>query len=100
MELAVTMQVQVTKLSVTDSRSILQHRLEHWLQFTGRSGDDLEHLAGRGLLLQRFGQIVSALAQLVEQPRILDRDDSLSGEVADELDLLIRECQRHCSVCA
>ena len=36
---------------------------------------------GRGLLLQRFGEIVGALAQLVEQPRILDGDDGLSGEV-------------------
>ena len=29
--------------------------------------DDLEHLGGRGLLLQRFGEIVGALAQLVSR---------------------------------
>ena len=34
---------------------------------------------GRGLLLQRFGQIVGALAQFVEQPRVLDGDDGLTG---------------------
>ena len=36
---------------------------------------------GRGLLLQRLGQIVGALAQLVEQPRVLDGDDGLGGEI-------------------
>ena len=36
---------------------------------------------GCSLLLQRF-------AQFVEQPRVLDGDDRLRGEVLDELDLL------------
>ena len=46
---------------------------------------------GRGLLLQRLGQIVGALAQLVEQPRVLDGDDGLRGEVLHQLDLLVGE---------
>ena len=49
----------------------------------------LEHLGGRRLLLQRLAQIVGALAQLVEQPRILDGDDGLRGEVRHQLDLLV-----------
>ena len=57
----------------------------------GELDDDLEHLRGRGLLLQRLGQIVGALAQLVEQPRVLDGDDGLGGEVRDQLDLLVGE---------
>src|SRR5262245_61034328 len=44
--------------------------------------NDLEHVGGRGLLLQGF-------TQLVEQPRVLDRDDGLVGEVLDQLDLLV-----------
>ena len=36
-------------------------------------------------------QIVGALAQLVEQPRILDGDDGLGGEVLHEIDLLVGE---------
>ena len=40
----------------------------------GRAGDHLQHLGGRGLLLQR-------LAQLVEQAGVLDGDDGLLGEV-------------------
>ena len=44
----------------------------------------LQHLRGRGLLLQRF-------AQLVEQARVLDGDDGLGGEVLHQLDLLVGE---------
>ena len=51
----------------------------------------LQHLRGRRLLLQRLGEIVGALAQLLEQPRILDGDDGLAGEVRDQLDLLVGE---------
>ena len=45
----------------------------------------LQHLRGRGLLLQRF------VVELVEQPRVLDGDDGLGGEVLDQLDLLVGE---------
>ena len=71
--------------------SVLQHGLEHRLQLAGRAGDDLKHLRGRGLLLQRLGEIVGALAQLVEQSRVLDRDHGLGGEVRNQLDLFIGE---------
>ena len=59
-------------------------RIEHGLQVEGRAADDLEHVGGGGLLLQRF-------AQLVEQARVLDRDDGLSGEILHQLDLLVGE---------
>ena len=57
-------------------------RVEHGLQVEGRAANDLEHIRGRGLLLQQF-------AQLVEQPRILDGDDGLRGEILHQLDLLV-----------
>ena len=41
---------------------VRQHRVEHRLQVARRAADDLQHLAGRGLLLQRLGEIVGALA--------------------------------------
>ena len=63
-----------------DSTSVSQHGL----QIEGRAADDLEHVGGGGLLLQRF-------AQLVEQPRVLDGDDGLGGEVLDQFDLLVGE---------
>ena len=62
----------------------LDQRVKHRLQIESRAADDLEHVGGRGLLLQRF-------AQLVEQPRVLDGDDGLLGEVCDQLDLLVGE---------
>ena len=41
-------------------------RIEHGLQVEGRAADDLEHVGGGGLLLQRFGQVFGALLHLVE----------------------------------
>jgi len=38
--------------------------------------------------LQRFGKIVRALAQLIEQPRVLDSDDGLGGEILHQRNLL------------
>ena len=68
---------------------VLQHGLEHGLQIERRAADDLEHVGGRGLLLQR--SVIGALAQFVEQPRVLDGDDGLGGEVLQQLDLLVGE---------
>src|SRR5262245_10735525 len=59
-------------------------RVEHRLQIERRAADDLEHISGGGLLLQR-------LAQLVEQARVLYGDDGLLSEVAQELDMLVTE---------
>ena len=58
--------------------------VEHSLEIEGRTADDLEHVRSGGLLLQGF-------PQLIEQPRILDRDDGLPGEILDQLDLLVGE---------
>ena len=53
--------------------------------------DDLEYLRGRRLLFQRFTQIVGALPHLIEQSRVLDRNDRLGSEILDQLDLLVRK---------
>ena len=58
--------------------------LQHRPQIERRTADDLEHVGGGGLLLQRF-------AQLAEQPRVLDRDHRLRGEILDQFDLLVGE---------
>ena len=62
---------------LAQSRRRLDQRIEHRLQIEGRAADDLEHVGGGGLLLQRF-------AQLVEQAGVLDRDDGLVGEVLSQ----------------
>ena len=71
-------------VGLAKTRRRLDQRIEHRLQIEGRAADDLEHVGGGGLLLQRF-------AQLVEQARVLDRDHRLGGEVRDQLDLLVGE---------
>src|SRR5262249_8508845 len=59
----------------------IQHGLKHWLQFAGRRTDDAQHFRRRRLLVERF-------AQFVQQPRVLDGDDRLGGEVRYKRDLL------------
>src|SRR5262249_34958715 len=54
------------------------------LQIEGRAADDLEHVGGGGLLLERF-------TEFAEQSCILDGDDGLCGEIFDQLDLLLGE---------
>ena len=63
-------------VGLAQSRRRLDQRIEHRLQVEGRAADDLEHVGGGGLLLQRF-------AQLVEQARVLDGDDGLGGKIGD-----------------
>src|SRR5262249_39840311 len=43
------------------------------------------------LLLQRFGEIVGALTQLVKQAGVLDGDDGLRGKIAHKVYLLVAE---------
>ena len=70
---------------------LVEDRLEHRLQFAGRTGDDLQNLRGRRLLLQGFGEIVGARLHLVEQPHVLNRDHRLVGKGGDQLDLPFRK---------
>src|SRR4029450_13010232 len=58
--------------------------IEHHLQIESRTTDDLEHIGGGGLLLER-------LTQFVEQAGVLNGDDRLSGEVLYKIDFLSTE---------
>ncbi len=84
-------EVKRTELGLADAGCVLEHGLEHGLQLARGTADDFQHIGGRGLLLQRFTQIVGAFAQFLEQPRVLDRDHHLFGEIAQQLDLLLGE---------
>jgi len=61
------------------------------LHIGGRAADDVEDVAGRSLVFERFFEIARARLQLAEQPRILDRDDRLVSEGANQFDLPLRE---------
>src|SRR5262249_57999613 len=80
-----------SEFGLAEPRRVRQHRPEHRLQLTRRTADDLKNLGGRSLLRQRLAQIICTLPQLVEEPRVLDGDDGLRGEVLDKLDLLVGE---------
>jgi hypothetical protein len=43
-------QEHLTKFGLADRDGMLQHRLEHRLKFSRRTGNDTQHLRGRGLL--------------------------------------------------
>src|SRR5262245_31312081 len=83
------MQIHRAELGFADAAGALQHRLEHRLQLAWRTTDHLENLGRRGLLLQGFAYIISALTQLVQQARVLDGDEDLLGKIAHKLDLLV-----------
>ena len=69
----------------------LDDRVEHRLQVVRRAADDAEHVRGRGLVLERLGQLARARLDLLEQPDVLDCDHGLVRERADEVDLLLGE---------
>ena len=54
--------------------------VEHFLQIERGTVDDLEHFGGRGLLLQRLGEIACSGLHLVEQACVFDSDDGLVGK--------------------
>ena len=76
--------IEHSALRPANADGIGQHRLEHRLKLAGRRADDAQHIRCRRLLLQRF-------AQFVEQPGVLDGDDSLRCEILQQRDLLIAE---------
>ena len=81
----------ISHFCFAERRGGSDERVEHWLQIEGRAADDLEHVAGRGLVFQRFLQIARAAAQLIEQPGVFDRNHRLVGEGAHQADLLFGE---------
>src|SRR5262249_60010905 len=65
-------------------RRALNQGLQHRLEIESGAADDLEHVGGRGLLVQRF-------AQLGQQPPALDRARRLGGACLDPIALLVPE---------
>jgi hypothetical protein len=68
--------------------------VEDRLNVGRRARDDAQDLGGRGLLLQRFGEVAVAALQLGEEPDVLDGDDGLVGEGSEQVHLPIGEGPR------
>ena len=79
----------ITELRLAKPSRALRDHVEHRLRIGRRSGDDLENACSRGLTLQQLDQVVRSLAQCVQQPSVLDGDDSLRGEILDQFDLFV-----------
>src|SRR6516225_1176863 len=71
-------------IGIAEVRRRLDQCAEYPVHIECRAANDLEYIGGGGLLLK-------GLAQRVEQTSVLDCDHRLTGEVADQIDLLLRK---------
>src|SRR5262249_35685633 len=78
-------------LGLAEARHALGGHVGHRLDVRQQATDDVEHLAGRGLVFESLGQLLRARLHLIEQPHVLNRDHRLVGEGLNQLDLLIGE---------
>jgi hypothetical protein len=62
-ELAVEL-VDKAELALAKPRRALGNHVEHRLDVGRRAADDVEHLAGRGLVFNSLGQLLTRLCQL------------------------------------
>ena len=65
--------------------------VQYWLHVGRRPAYDTQDFARCDLLFQRFTQVIGALAQFVEQPRVLDGDHGLGGKTRQQVDLSFAE---------
>ena len=67
-------------INPTNPRGALDDGVEDRLHVRGRPADDAEHLGRCSLMLQGLPQFCVALLEFLEQPHVLDGDDSLISE--------------------
>ena len=65
--------------------------VEHGLQIERRAADDLQHLGGRGLLLQRFREVARARLHLSNSRAFSIAITAWSAKVCNKFDLASRE---------
>src|SRR5580704_14987997 len=63
-----------------------EHRFE-----VERRVNSLGHFAKRAQFSDRTAKFIGALAQFIQQPRVLDGKDRLGGETVNELDLFLAQ---------
>src|SRR6516165_3600036 len=65
--------------------------VEHRSNIGRRGCDDTQDAGAAGLMSERLRKFMTFRLHLVEQPRVLDGDDGLGGEVLNQLDLFVGE---------
>src|SRR5262245_53980667 len=84
-------QIEHAELGSADACRALQHGFKYRFEVARRGGNDLQNIGRRSLLLERLAQVIGALTQFVEQPRVLDGDDRLVRKTREQVDLFIGE---------
>ena len=79
--------IERAEFGIANANRFPQHDCKYRLQVASRIADSLKDLRTRCLLLQCLSKISGALPQFVEQARVLDGYDSLSGEILNEFNL-------------
>src|SRR6185369_14510523 len=88
-DLAIDVLPDVGDLGTAEPCGGFNDDVQYRLQVGGRTADDAENVAGRGLLLQRFHQLLRASLHFLKQADVLDGNHRLVGEGGDQLDLLV-----------
>src|SRR4029077_4898794 len=57
-------EVERAELSLANSRGVLQYRIEHRVQLSRRTGDDVKHFRSSGLSLKRLAQFAGKATNL------------------------------------
>src|SRR5262249_8064879 len=83
--------IDESEICAAEPYRALDEGLQYGLEVEGGATDDLEDLAGGGLLLERLGEVPVAILELLEEADVLDGDDRLGGECLEQADLLVRE---------
>src|SRR5262245_3622344 len=81
--------IQSAKPCLANLGGVLKDRGENRVEVARRGTNNLEHVGGSGLLLQRFRKIPRARLHLIEQSHVLDRDDCLVGKCFSKFDLFV-----------
>ena len=88
---AVRDKVHDSEFGLANPRRVLEHLLKYGLDIIRKHADEFENFGCRTLLIEGFLKIAGFGLHLVEQPRVLDRDHRLVGEVLDKLNLSLSE---------
>jgi hypothetical protein len=88
---AVPQELHHREASTEQPPQILHDRLEDRFGIRDGAADRGQDFARGRLVIERHAEVVGALEQLVEQARILDRDDRLGRKILDQLDMLVAE---------
>ena len=82
---------QIHIVNSTNAGGAFDDSVQNRLNVRRRPADDPQHLSRCRLMFQGLAQFRIALLNFLEQPDVLDGDDSLSGKGLKQFDLLLGE---------